>query len=132
MRGNRPNHRYLDDPYPDEEDILSSEDKYTNSAIKPSDELHSLAKPQRSPYWPEWEKAAKSEYNQLLEMGTWKLVENPPDTIPIANKWTFIKKRNKASELAKYKACLVEKGCAQCPGHDYIETFSPVVRDHHR
>ena len=61
-------------------------------------------------------------------MGTWKLVEKPPDAVPIANKWTFIKKRNRAGEIVKYKARLVAKGCAQRPGHDYVETFSPVVR----
>ena len=61
-------------------------------------------------------------------MGTWKLVEKPPDAIPIANKWTFVRKRNKAGEIIKYKARLVAKGCAQRPGHDYVETFSPVVR----
>ena len=61
-------------------------------------------------------------------MGTWRLVEKSPNAIPIANKWTFLKKRNKASEVIKFKARLVVKGCAQRPGHDYVETFSPVVR----
>jgi hypothetical protein len=61
-------------------------------------------------------------------MGTWELVERPPDAIPIANKWRFVRKRNKAGEIIKYKAWLVAKGCAQRPGHDYVETFSPVVR----
>jgi hypothetical protein len=46
-------------------------------------------------------------------MGTWKLVKKLPNTIPIANKWTFIKKRNKTGEVIKYKARLVAKGCAQ-------------------
>ena len=44
------------------------------------------------------------------------------------NKWTFLKKRNKVGEVIKFKARLVAKGCAQRPGHDYVETFSPVVR----
>jgi hypothetical protein len=61
-------------------------------------------------------------------MGTWRLVTKPPDAVPIANKWTFIKKRNKAGNIIKYKARLVAKGCAQRPGYDYVETFSPVVR----
>jgi hypothetical protein len=124
----RPNYRYLDDPYPDEDDDTLTSEEQANSAIIPGDELHSLAEARRSPDWPEWEKAAQSEYNQLLEMGTWKLVDKPPDAVPIANKWTFVKKRNKAGEIIKYKARLVAKGCAQRPGHDYVETFSPVVR----
>jgi hypothetical protein len=61
-------------------------------------------------------------------MGTWRLVKKPPDSIPIANKWMFVKKRNKAGEVVRFKARLVVKGCSQRPGHDYAETFSPVVR----
>jgi hypothetical protein len=41
-RGNRPNYRYLDDPYPDEDGILTSEDEYANNAIIAGDELYSL------------------------------------------------------------------------------------------
>jgi len=68
------------------------------------------------------------ELNQLLEMGTWKLVDPPPNAIPIANKWVYIKKRDQLGKLIKYKARLVVKGYAQHPGYDYVETFSPVVR----
>jgi hypothetical protein len=68
------------------------------------------------------------EHNQLLEMGTWKLIESPPNAIPIANKWVYIKKHDQLGKLIKYKARLVAKGYAQRPGYDYVETFSPVVR----
>ena len=61
-------------------------------------------------------------------MGTWQLVDKLPDAVPIANKWVFTKKRNKEGKLTKYKARLVTKGCAQRPGHDYVETHSPVIR----
>ena len=76
----------------------------------------------------EWKKAIKIELDQLVETGTWKLVDKPKDAISIANKFVFDKKRNKAGKITKYKARLVEKGCSQRPGYDYQETFSPVVR----
>jgi hypothetical protein len=61
-------------------------------------------------------------------MGTWELVNKPPDAVTIPNKWTFIKKHNKASEVVQHRGQLVVKGCTQHPGHDYMETFSPVVQ----
>ena len=60
-------------------------------------------------------------------MGTWKLVEKPPDAVPITNKWVFAKKRNKEGQIVKYKARLVAKGCSQRPGYDYVETHSVTV-----
>ena len=68
------------------------------------------------------------ELKQLHEMGTWELVEKPPDVVPITNKWVFVRKRNKLGEIVKYKARLVARGYSQRPGQDYNETYSPVVR----
>jgi len=129
-RGIRIDYCYLHNPFPDEEDeankasFSSNEELY---AIIAGDELTSLKDTEKSPDWLEWKKAIQIELAQLQQMGTWRLVEKPPDAIPIANKWTFVKKRNKAGEVVKHKARLVAKGCAQRPGYDYVETFSPVV-----
>ena len=124
----RVDYRYLNNPFPDEDNEMNLTSEEQIYAIIPGDEYTSLKDAKNSPDWPEWEKAAQSELDQLTQMGTWKLVEKPPDAIPIANKWTFVRKRNKAGEIIRFKARLVAKGCAQRPGYDYSETFSPVVR----
>ena len=91
-------------------------------------ELTSLMEAQNSPEWPEWQQAMAEELELLEQMGTWKLVPKPPNTIPIANKWVFIKKCNNNREEICKRAWPVVKGCAQHPGYDYLETYSPVVR----
>jgi Reverse transcriptase (RNA-dependent DNA polymerase) len=128
-RGIRTEHQNLHDPFSEEleeeENFLSMEEAF---AIIAGDELTSLKEAKESPEWPEWEQAMKEQLDLLKEMGTWETVQKPPDAILIANKWVFVKKRNKQGDVVRYKARLVIKGCAQCPGYDYMETFSPVVR----
>ena len=97
-------------------------------AIIAGDELNSLAEAKRSPDWPEWEKSIKEELNTLDGKGTWELVQKPPGVVPISNKWTFVRKRDKEGEISRYRARLVVRGFTQRPGYDYVETFSPVVR----
>jgi hypothetical protein len=70
----------------------------------------------------------KEELDLLKGMGTWETVQKPPDAVPISNKWVLIRKRNNLGEIVCYKVRLVAKGCAQHPGYDYMETFSPVVQ----
>jgi hypothetical protein len=97
-------------------------------AILAGDDPKSLREAKELPKWPEWECTIKSELDRLHTKGTWRLVETPEDAIPLTNKWVFAKKYRRGGELLKYKGRLVVKGCAQRPGFDYVETFSPVVR----
>ena len=87
----RVDYRYLNNPFPDEEDddITYTSDEHIYAIIA-GDEYTSLKDARNSPDWPEWEKAIQGELAQLNQMGTWRLVKKPPDAIPIANKWTFI------------------------------------------
>ena len=127
-RGIRTDYHHLHDPFLDEEEeesLLTIEEVY---AIIAGDELTSLKEAKDSPDWPEWERAMHEQLDLLKEMGTWETVQKPPDAVPIANKWVFVKKRDIAGKVIRYKARLVAKGCAQRPGYDYMETFSPVVR----
>jgi hypothetical protein len=96
-------------------------------AIIAGDELTSLNEAKGSQDWPEWQKAMKDELQLLNEKGTWKLVDKPPDAVLLPNKWTFMKKHDKEGNIVCHQARLVAKGCAECPGQDYMETYSPVV-----
>ena len=133
--GKRPDYRRMNDPFPDEEEDTFDDEREQMSMLAANakahsggDEPKSLIEAQRSPEWSEWEHAVKEELDQLHKRGTWILVKKPADAIPIANKWVFTKKFGKDGDLLKYKGRLVAKGCAQRPGCDYTETFSPVVR----
>jgi hypothetical protein len=81
-RAKHVDYRYLNDPFPDEEKNNESEVVYTADdeiyAIIAGDEYTSLKDARNSPDWPEWEKAIHSELAQLTQMGTWRLVEKPP------------------------------------------------------
>ena len=70
-----------------------------------------------------WLAASKKEYDNLIEMGTWKLVSLPRDKRPIKCRWRYVIKAN-----GRFKARLVAKGFTQVHRIDYKETFSPVSR----
>ena len=92
------------------------------------DDPKTLWEAKDSPEWPQWEKAIETELQQLEDMGVWKLDNQPEDMIPIGNKWVLTRKYDREGKLIKYKARLVVKGCAQRPGFDFNETYTPVVR----
>ena len=70
-----------------------------------------------------WLTASKEEYDNLIEMGTWKLVSLPHDKKPIKCRWRYVIKADNC-----FKAKLVAKGFTQVQGIDYEETFPPVLR----
>ena len=69
-----------------------------------------------------WLVASKEEYDNLIEMGTWKLVSLPCDKRPIKCRWRYVIKAD-----SHFKARPVAKGFTQVQGIDYEETFSPVL-----
>jgi len=120
------NYQVLHEPLLEEEESL--QDINSTFAIIAGDELTDLCDVKKSSDWPEWHKAMGEEIKLLTEMGTWEMVDKPPDAVPIPNKWVFLKKRNKEGIVTRYRARLVIKGCTQCPGYDFVKTFSPVIR----
>jgi len=77
---------------------------------------------------PEWHAAMSSELIALMSHGTWDLIPPPKDCKPVGCKWVFRIKRKADGSIDKFKARLVAKDYNQCPGVDYKETFSPVVK----
>ena len=76
-----------------------------------------------SPDKDKWLAASTEEFEGLIEMGAWKLVDQPINHKTIKCRWTYVFKSD-----GQYKARLVAKGYTQIQGIDYEETFSPVVR----
>ena len=130
-RGKWVNYQALNDPFPDELDeqgkLIIDNDDDQIYAITAGDEHNSLKEVKASYNLPEQQYAMDIKLQQLQEMGTWKLVNPPPNAMPTTNKWVYIKKWDQLGKLIKCKVQLVAKGFAQCPGYDYVETFSPVV-----
>jgi len=133
-RGVTMDYKRLDNPFSDMDDnedsmlaihLMINDKSYT--AVM-TDAPISLKQAKLSPKWLEWEKAIETKLEQLQDMGIWRLVKKPLDTIPIANKWLFVKKTNNLGQIKKYKAWLVIKGCSQHPRFDFNETYSPVVQ----
>jgi hypothetical protein len=70
----------------------------------------------------------EAEYAALLANQTWDLVPRPSGSNIVTGKWIWTHKRRADGTLERYKARWVLRGFTQCPGVDYDETFSPVVK----
>jgi len=103
-RGVQVDYRYLNDPFLDKEEAGVSIVHEESYAAVPNDECRSLREAKQSPEWPEWEKAICTKLDQLKKMGTWRLVDKPSGVVAIANKFVFVKKRDKDGRLVKDKA----------------------------
>jgi hypothetical protein len=77
---------------------------------------------------PHWRVTMKEEYNALISNGTWELVPRPQGSNVVTGKWGFTHKLRADRTLDHYKARWVLRGFTQCPGVDYDETFTPVVK----
>lgn len=77
---------------------------------------------------PGWRSAMEDELSSIYKNDTWDLVSLPSDRKAISTKWVFRVKHNADGTIAKFKARLVAKGFQQREGHDYAQTFAPVVK----
>jgi hypothetical protein len=75
-----------------------------------------------------WKEAIKDEIAKLQALGTWEYAELPEGKKPVGTKWVFIVKRTPTGLIDRFKARLVAQGFSQVPGDDFLETFSPTVR----
>ena len=78
----------------------------------------------------QWREAMDEEYQALLSMGTWQLVDRTEAVSSgkgvIGCKWVYTKKPNHDGSAVRYKARLVIKGYQQVEGVDYELTYAPV------
>jgi hypothetical protein len=77
---------------------------------------------------PNWHAAMEDEYRALMSNGTWDLVSRPQGSNVVTSKWVFTHKFRADGTFDRYKARWVLRGFTQCPGVDYDETFSLVVK----
>jgi hypothetical protein len=77
---------------------------------------------------PHWRVAMEEEYGALISNGTCELVTRPQGSNVFTGKWVFMHKLCADGTLDRYKARWVLWGFTQCPGVNYVETFSPVVK----
>eukprot|EP00253_Pinus_taeda_P024037 PITA_24037 len=72
----------------------------------------------------EWKEEMQKEYDALIKNCTWKVVDPPLGTIPIAYKFFYKKKYKVDSSLDKHKAKLVTKG----NNESYIPSIKKELR----
>ncbi|KAJ1590286.1 hypothetical protein NDA12_005871 [Ustilago hordei] len=75
----------------------------------------------------QWQEAICKELDGLKAMGTWEIVDIPPNANLINSKIILWLKLNANSILVRHKARLIAQGFTQQEGIDFEETFAPVA-----
>ncbi|SCZ99736.1 BZ3501_MvSof-1269-A2-R1_Chr12-2g03438 [Microbotryum saponariae] len=79
-----------------------------------------------------WRAPAQDEFNSLLnDYKVFKIIDScelPSGEILLRLGWVFRTKRNQHGDITDHKARLVAHGCAQRPGLDFEQTYTPVVK----
>ena len=76
-----------------------------------------------------WIEAMNEEMNSLNVNDTWPLALLPKGCKPIASKWIYkFKEGIESEQKRRYKARLMAKDFTQRQGIEYLEIFSPVVK----
>ena len=76
-----------------------------------------------------WLKAIEEELNNMKNKKVYKFVKSVPKGKHIISaRWVFSYKKNDVGIIIRFKARLVARGFVQIYGVDYIETFSPTLK----
>ena len=77
---------------------------------------------------PTWIAAMQTEIEQHQKIGTWELIDLPSGRTAIGCRWVYAIKTTPEGIFEKAKGHLVAQGFTQCPGMDYYEITSPVLK----
>jgi hypothetical protein len=101
---------------------------YANNLMDDEHDPASMHHAQRSKYWSEWLAAMHEELEALKAKGVYTEVSQlPPSRKVVKSKWVLHIKRNKDSQISRFKGRLVAKGFTQIFGQDFTFTFAPVA-----
>lgn len=74
-----------------------------------------------------WQASMQEEYDSLMRLGTWELVDRPAGAEIISGKWVYDAKRMSEDEV-RIKSRWVARGFSQKFGVNFWETFAQVVK----
>ena len=78
--------------------------------------------------WPAWDVSMKKTLDQHKKMGTWILVEPPPDINIVGSHLVLCYKRDATGAIASCKSQFVAQGFSQIEGVNFNETFAPTAK----